>query len=230
MQARPIRCKRVAFPRTRCSRVAQPTPWPPAPAEAAARRHRSRSSRSEARRAPHCCAEARCAESAVPEGRRRKPDPLASLVAHSPCHRSSRFTGRCSSPSGTSRTRQSPPSCPLARRCQARLVAGSTVSESRQHAPGPLSAPSRGAQPTPRSSRFTGRSSSPSAPIPVIQAPPSCTLLRRSEPRFSISINSRGRRLADSPREWAWAWSHALTRAWARDATRPDPPLFLSFL
>ena len=106
-----------------CSRVAQPTPRPPAPGEAAARRHRSRSSRFKARRTLHCCAEARCAESTVPEGRRRKPGPLsvrATLVAHSPCHRSSRFTGRCSSPSGSSCTRQSPPSCPLARRCQAR--------------------------------------------------------------------------------------------------------------
>jgi len=44
----------------------------------------------------------------------------ATLVAHSPCHRSSRFTGRCSSPSRSSCIRQSPPSCPLARRCQAR--------------------------------------------------------------------------------------------------------------
>jgi len=111
------------FPRPRCSRVAQPTPRPPAPAEAAARRHRSRSPRFKARRTLHCCAEARCAEGTVPKGRRRKPGPLsvrATLVAHSPCHRSSRFTGRCSSPSVSSCIRQSPPSCPLARRCQAR--------------------------------------------------------------------------------------------------------------
>ena len=33
-----------------------------------------------------CCAEARCAERAVPEGRRRKQGPLATLVAHSPFH------------------------------------------------------------------------------------------------------------------------------------------------
>jgi len=86
----------VAFPRPRCSRVAQPTPRPPEPAEAAARRHRSRSSRFKARRAPYCCAEARCVELAVPKGRRRKPGPLsvrATPVAHSPCHRSCALHG-----------------------------------------------------------------------------------------------------------------------------------------
>ena len=46
-----------------CSRVAQPTPRPPAPGEAAARRHRSRSSRFKARRTLYCCAEAMSANS-----------------------------------------------------------------------------------------------------------------------------------------------------------------------
>jgi len=101
-----------------------------------------------------CCAEAKCAESTVPEGRRRKPGPLATLVAHSPCHRSTRFTGRCSSPSGLSCTRQSPLSCPLARRCQVRWRApcprAASTSQARFRSPRVAHSPRH------RSSRFTG--------------------------------------------------------------------------
>ena len=81
----------------------------------------------------------------------------ATLVAHSPCHRSSRFTGRCSSPLGSSCTRQSPPSCPLARRCQARWRApcprAASTSQARFRSPGAHVAHS----PRHHSSRFTGR-------------------------------------------------------------------------
>ena len=108
-----------------------------------------------------CCAKARCAESTVPEDRRRKPGALATLVAHSPYHRSSRFTGRCSSPSGLSCTRQSPLSCPLARRCQVRWRApcprAAITSQARFRSPRVAHSPRH------RSSRFTGRCSSPSS-------------------------------------------------------------------
>jgi len=114
---------------------------PPASAEAAARRHRKRSSRFKARRALESCTQAWCAESTVPDGRPAQARPWATLVAHSPCHRSARFTGCCSSTyrhQGRPHKKTKPAELPIDAPVLGALE--STTSESRQHEPGPLSA------------------------------------------------------------------------------------------
>ena len=90
--------------------------------------------------------------------------------------------------------KESPPSCLLLHRSMPRF---DRRAKDHQHEPEAHARPlgrSRGAQPTPRSSRFTGRCSSPSAPIPAIQVPPSCTLLCRSEPRCDHRVRGSQKR------------------------------------
>ena len=60
----------------------------------------------------------------------------------------------------------------------------STVSESRQHEPGPLSVPSRGAQPTPPQLALHGPLLVAIEPSRIKESPPSCPLLRPCMLRF----------------------------------------------
>ena len=69
----------------------------------------------------------------------------------------------------------------------------STVSESRQHEPGPLSVPgrSRGAQPTPPQLTLHGPLIVAIKPSRIKESPPSCLLLHRSMPRCDRRANGQ---------------------------------------
>ena len=82
----------------------------------------------------------------MPEGRRRRPGPLTTLVAHSPSTEA--FALRAAARRiGAHLHKTKPTKLPVDAPMPGALKRA--ASESRQHEPGPLSVPSRGAQPTP---------------------------------------------------------------------------------